>query len=75
MILKMFASAVSVLSSDGFIQYVHKKSLGAEGLMQKLKDLYPDWYVTAIKKQSGYFVIVMSHQEFEENDPRLLPQK
>lgn len=74
-LLDLFAAAVSVLAPDGFIQYVHKKSLGAEGLMQKLLDLYPDWFVTPIKKHSGYYVIVMSHQEFEDNDPRLLAQK
>lgn len=74
-ILDLFAAAVSVLAPDGFIQYVHKKSLGAEGLMQKLKDIYPDWSVMAVKKQSGYYIVVMSHREIEENDPRLLPQK
>ena len=61
-----------MLDTDGFLEYVHKKTLGAEGFMQKLQRAYPEWTIDVVKKQSGYYIIIIAQSPLEESDPRLL---
>ena len=70
--LKIFELAAKFLNPDGFIQYVHKKKLGAEGFMNKLQNLLPSWHFSVIRKKSGYHIIVASPQpkQFETTTRR-----
>ncbi|MHA1796126.1 MAG: class I SAM-dependent methyltransferase [Promethearchaeota archaeon] len=58
--LDLFQAAADLLTEYGFIQYVHKKKLGAEGFQNKLQELYPSWSLVTLKKQAGYHVIIFS---------------
>ncbi len=58
--LELFEAAADLLTKNGFIQYVHKKKLGAEAFQAKLLDIKPSWNIETIKKQSGYHVILFS---------------
>jgi 16S rRNA (guanine1207-N2)-methyltransferase len=62
--LEIFQNAMNLLEPFGFIQYVHKKSLGAEGFLEKLKTLRPTWFFKVIRKKGGYYVIVGSPIDF-----------
>lgn len=55
--ITLFSGAIELLSDHGFVQYVHKKSLGAEAFMAKLKDLFPLLSIEVLIKQNGYYVI------------------
>ncbi|MHA1611372.1 MAG: class I SAM-dependent methyltransferase [Promethearchaeota archaeon] len=63
--LDMFEIACDLLKPEGFLMYVHKKKLGAEGFQAKLHTLHPDWILETVKKQAGYHVIVFSPQPIE----------
>jgi 16S rRNA (guanine1207-N2)-methyltransferase len=69
--LELFHAAMNLLSPTGFIQYVHKKKLGAEAFLEKLKKLKPSWNYNIMKKRGGYHIIVISPIEFiTENDTK-----
>jgi len=63
-ILDLFEKAMKLITPTGFIQYVHKKSLGAEGFLEKLKTLQPTWFFKIIRKKGGFYVIVGSPIDF-----------
>ncbi len=66
-LLKLFEKAFNLLNTEdptSFVQYVHKKSLGAQGFMKKVKKLRPNWHFHIIKKVSGYFIILVSPHKF-----------
>ncbi|TFH30001.1 MAG: methyltransferase domain-containing protein [Promethearchaeota archaeon] len=63
--LAMFEMATRLLKPEGFIMYVHKKQLGAEGFQTKLHALHPDWVIETVKKQAGFHIIVFSPQSIE----------
>ena len=71
--LELFEGAMSLLAPDGYIQYVHKKKLGAPGFMNKLKDLHPEWHFRVIRKKGGFHVIVLSPVEFDSETPETDP--
>lgn len=58
--LELFDMAAQLLKPQGFIEYVHKKKLGASGFQAKLQNLRPSWYLETIRKQSGYHIILFS---------------
>jgi 16S rRNA G1207 methylase RsmC len=62
-LLKIFGVVMERLDPSGFIQYVHKKKLGAEGFLNKLKTLQPDWQMQIQKKSGGFYVIVLAPNE------------
>jgi 16S rRNA (guanine1207-N2)-methyltransferase len=61
--LQIFENAFKLLHPSGFLQYVHKKTLGAEGFMQKLIKLRPDWNFEIVRKKAGYHVYLVSATE------------
>ncbi len=63
--IQFFEKAFTLLNPSGFIQYVHKKTLGAEAFIQKLIPLRPDWNFEVVAKKSGYFIYLISPQEIE----------
>ena len=70
-LLELFERAFQLLSPHGIVQYVHKKSLGANGFLNKLKKLEPNWNYHIVRKVSGFFIILISPMaldlsEFEE---------
>ena len=68
LMLELFEGAMQLLTPTGYIQYVHKKKLGAPGFLKKLQTLQPDWFFRIVKKKAGYHVIVLSPVEFDVED-------
>ncbi len=68
LMLELFEGAMQLLTPTGYIQYVHKKKLGAPGFLKKLQTLRPDWFFKIVKKKAGYHVIVLSPVDFEVED-------
>lgn len=70
--LELFSAAAELLTENGFIQYVHKKKLGAEGFQNKLRELFPTWSLQTVRKQAGYHIIVFSPNPLSL-PPRIVP--
>ncbi len=72
-LLQIFDLAMSHLQPDGFIQYVHKKKLGAPGLLKKIKAAHPTWQTAVYKKSGGFHVIVLAPTQlpFDTNRPTI----
>jgi 16S rRNA G1207 methylase RsmC len=59
-LLGLFDQAMTLLKPHGFIQYVHKKKLGAPGFLKKLQKMRPSWKMEVFRKTGGYHVIVLA---------------
>jgi 16S rRNA (guanine1207-N2)-methyltransferase len=62
-LIQFFEMSFNLLASDGFVQYVHKKSLGADAFIHKLMKVRPQWNFEIMQKKAGYFVYLISPHE------------
>ena len=62
--MEIFNKIIDLLSPIGFVQYVHKKRLGAEGFLDKLKDIHSNLYFNLVEKTGGFNIYLISKQKF-----------